>query len=326
MKPLCCCVAREPRFVCGWARVHSWCWLALTGGALLLGSTGARAAVVFETTSVYHQIRVTEEDGLRTLSFDRTSESRMSLSNPLAGHFEYTEMVHLVWLWYGKITNVLMIGLGGASTQRMFEHDYPGVEIETAEIDPAVVRVAKDYFYLQESARQRVSVEDGRVFLRRTRKQFDAILVDAYSENRYGAFIPQHLVTREFFALAASHLSTNGVLAYNVMGSLDGWQADLLGSVYKTLKTVFPQVYLFPCRSSMNVVFIATKAPERTDLTLLRSRADYLVREGRVKLPSFRERLNAFRPYAPATAAKAPLLTDDFAPLEGLLQGVSRQN
>ena len=140
----------------------------LQAGALLLSLGAARGAVVFETTSAYHHIQVVDEGDLRTLCFDRTSESRMLLSNPLSGHFEYTEMFHLAWLWYGKITNVLMIGLGGASTQRAFEHDYPGVQIDTAEIDPVVLRVAKDYFHFQESPRQHVFVEDGRVYLRRS--------------------------------------------------------------------------------------------------------------------------------------------------------------
>jgi spermidine synthase len=298
----------------------------LQAGALLLSCGVARAAVVFETTSAYHHIQVIDDGDLRTLCFDRTSESRMQLSNPLAGQFEYTEMFHLAWLWYGKITNVLMIGLGGASTQRAFEHDYPGVQIDTAEIDPAVLRVATAYFHFQESPRQHVFLEDGRVYLRRTAKQFDAIFVDAYAENRYGAFIPQHLLTREFFALAASRLTTNGVLAYNVMGSLNGWQAGLLGATYKTLKSVFPQVYLFPCTSSRNVVFIATKATEPIEFRLLYTRADFLLREGRVRLPSFRLRLNAFYRGAPPATATAPLLTDDFAPVEGLLQGVNRQD
>ena len=293
--------------------------------ALLLAFDTARAAVVFETTSAYHHIQVIDDGDLRSLCFDRTSESRMFLTNPLTGHFEYTEMFHMAWLWYGKITNVLMIGLGGGSTQRAFEHDYPGVQIDTAEIDPAVLSVAKDYFHFQESPRQRVFVEDGRVYLRRTTKQFDAILVDAYAENRYGAFIPQHLLTREFFTLASSHLSTNGVLAYNVMGSLNGWQAGLLGATYKTLKSVFPQVYLFPCSSSLNVVFIATKAREPTELSVLRMRADFLVREGRVRLPTFSLRVNAFYRSAPPSTASAPLLTDDFAPVEELLLGVDRQ-
>ncbi|PWU14042.1 MAG: hypothetical protein C5B50_18110 [Verrucomicrobia bacterium] len=298
----------------------------LLAGSLLLAFGAARAGVVLETTTAYHHIQVVDDGDFRTLCFDRSSESRMRLSNPLAGQFEYTEMYHLAWLWYGKITNVLMIGLGGASTQRAFEHDYPGVQIDTAEIDPVVLQVAKDYFHFEESPRQKVFLEDGRVYLRRATKQFDAILVDAYAENRYGAFIPQHLLTREFFTLAASRLSTNGVLAYNVMGTLNGWQSGLIGATYKTLKSVFPQVYLFPCSNGGNIVVIATKAPERTDLRVLSTRAEFLLRERRVQLPNFRLRLNALYQGTPAPALTAPLLTDDFAPVEGLLQGMGRQN
>ncbi len=301
------------------------CSAYLLSVAFAMATAGARGEKIFETTSAYHHIQVVDVNGLRMLFFDNSVESQMSLNNPLQGHFEYTEMFHLAWLWYGKITNVLMVGLGGASTQRAFEHDYPGLQIDTVELDPAVLQVAKRYFHFQESPRQRVFLEDGRVFLRRSQRQFDAIFLDAYSENRYGAFIPHHLVTTEFFTLAASHLGTNGVLAYNVMGSLQGWQADLLGAVYKTLKAVFPQVYLFPCRSSRNVVLIATKASEWATPNLLSLRADYLVRERRVRLPTFRERLTALYAIPPPSAARAPMLTDDFAPVEGLLAGVGRQ-
>jgi spermidine synthase len=293
--------------------------------ALTLVGVAGHAEVIYDAISAYHHIQVEDTRNLRTLRFDSTTQSQMSLRDPLQGHFEYTEMFHLAWLWYGKITNVLMVGLGGASTQRAFEHDYPGVQMETVEIDPAVLRVAKEYFHFQESPRQRVFLEDGRVFLRRTQKQFDAIFMDAYSQNRYGAFLPQHLVTKEFFTLASSHLTTNGVLAYNVMGTMDGWQSELLGAMYRTMKTVFPEVYLFPCRTSLNVVFIATKSPQRTDLNLLSQRADFLLRERRVTLPTFRTRLQAFHPNPPPSGARALLLTDDFAPVESLL-GVGRQN
>jgi spermidine synthase len=299
--------------------------LFLFCAAVMLVTGRAKAEVIYDATSTYHHIQVEDARDMRTLHFDNSIESRMSLKDPLAGAFEYTEMFHLSWLWYGKITNVLVVGLGGASTQRAFEHDYPGVQIETVELDPMVLRVAREYFHLQESPRQHVFLEDGRVFLRRTQKQFDAIFMDAYSQNRYGAFIPQHLVTKEFFALASSHLTTNGVLAYNVMGTLDGWQSELLGAMYRTMKTVFPQVYLFPCRTSLNVVLIGTKSAERTDVNVLSQRADFLIRQHRVTLATFRTRLQTFRPGPPPTSARAPLLTDDFAPVESLL-GVGRQN
>ena len=199
----------------------------------------AAAEVVFERTSAYHHIQVVDEQGVRTLSFDGSFETRMSLQNPLQGHFEYTEFFHMPWLWVNP-SNVLMIGLGGGSTQRAYQHYYPTVAVATVEIDPLVVRVARDYFSVGESPTHKIHVADGRVFLRRSTNYYDAILMDAYTENRYGSFLPRHLVTWEFFQIASARLTTNGVLAYNVIGQIHGQRANLLGAMHRTLKAVFP--------------------------------------------------------------------------------------
>ena len=112
--------------------------LAICCGWLAAGRPG-NSAVVFEITSPYHHIRVIDQDGTRMLSFDGSMETRMSLRDPLRGHFEYTEYFHMPWLWNAQLTNVLMIGLGGGSAQRAFAHYYPHATVTTAEIDPAVV-------------------------------------------------------------------------------------------------------------------------------------------------------------------------------------------
>jgi len=286
-------------------------------GALLPFSLGA-AQLVFEVTSPYHHIRVIDDAGQRTLCFDDATESRMSVQDPLSGHFEYTEYFHLPWLWNMQLTNVLMIGLGGASAQRAFEHYYPGVTIQTAEIDPMVVQVARDYFSFKESDRQRVRVEDGRVFLKRSTARYDLIVLDAYVRSRYGSSIPQHLATKEFFELVRERLTTNGVVAYNVIGTLNGWRADIVGAIYRTLKTVFPQVYLFPARSSMNVVLVATRAAGRAEINGLRQRASMLLQARRITLPGFRERVEMLQSLPPPNLSRCPVLTDDYAPVEGL--------
>jgi hypothetical protein len=144
--------------------------------------------------------------------------------------------------------------------------------------------------------------------------------MDAYVQNRYGSSIPYHLATKEFFALAADHLTTNGVLAYNVIGSMQASQPDLVGSLYNTLKSVFPQVYAFPSRQSYNVVLLATKSPDKVAFTTLSSRATSLIYYKRLLLPTFRDRLAAFRPDPPANYHTCKVLTDDFAPIDGLLR------
>jgi spermidine synthase len=287
---------------------------------LLCSVVSTPAPVVYETTSPHHHIKVIDEGGIRTLSFDGSMETRMSVQNPLQGHFEYTEFFHVPFLWNPLMTNVLMIGLGGGSTQRSYLHHYPHVTVQSVEIDPHVVRVARNFFHVEESPRHVIHVEDGRVFLRRTDQQFGAIMMDAYVNTRYGGSIPYHLATKEFFEIASKRLTTNGVLAYNVMGKPQAIGADVLGSMYKTLKTVFPNVYQFPARDSLNVVLIATKSAEKFNFNTIHTRASGLIQARRVTLPSFRGRLYSFRADPLANLHLCKILTDDFAPVDGLLK------
>lgn len=293
-----------------------WTVAALTLGLILLRP--ARAEVVFQTYSPYHHVLVIDDRGLRTLSFDGTHETRMLLGNPLRGHFEYTELFHFAWLWHTNLSRVLMLGLGGGSTQRAFLHYYPSVTLESVELDPVVVQVASNYFGVAASDRHRIAVSDGRTYLKRSRGPYDLIVLDAYVKHRYGSQIPHHLATREFFELVRDRLSPDGVLAYNVItsGSLQG--ADAGSAVARTLLTAFPQVFAFNAASSRNTVLIATREPQRLSVNDLTRRAGALVGAGLNPPPGLFARLRALHAGLPSGTDRAPVLTDDFAPVESL--------
>ena len=290
---------------------------ALAATCLLTWSDPIAAAVIYERTSPYHHVMVLDAGGVRTLSFDGSQETRMSLRNPLLGHFDYTEMFHLAWLWNTNIQDVLMIGLGGGSTQRSFLHYYPKVRIDSVDLDPVVVNVATNLFFVPVSERHRIHVADGRVYLRRATNDFDLIIVDAYVSNRYGSYIPPHLVTREFVESARAHLEPNGVLTYNVIGTLQGWKSDLVGALARTLYEVFPVVYYAPAASSKNVVLLACQTPEIMTGPQLQARASELIRRRVITLPTFYQRMNALG-QVPFPPNRAPILTDDHAPVESL--------
>ncbi len=286
---------------------------------------GLQGAVVFDAFSAYHHVQVVDQAGTRTLRFNGSMETRMSLANPLQGHFEYTEYFHMPWLWNPDLKRVLMVGLGGGSTQRAYQHYYTNAMIETVELDPVVVTVAKKYFGVTETPKHKIHCDDGRVFLRRATNLYDSIIMDAYTTTRYGSTIPPHLTTKEFFALASERLTTNGVVAYNVIGQVQGWRADFVGALYRTMKEVFPQVYLFPAVESLNVVVIATKSAEPLDAARLKRAAAALLRAGKIRLPTFSARLRSFVNVPPTAAARSPVLTDDRAPVESLLGNGERR-
>ncbi len=290
--------------------------------ALLLTCPGRASAqtVVFETTSPYHHIQVVDNQGNRTLHFDNSTQSRMSLSDPLQGHFEYTEYFHMPWLWNDHIQSVLMIGLGGGSIQRAFQAYWPQVKTETVEIDPQVLDVARRYFHFQETENMKVVIGDGRMFLRRTQETYDLIIMDAYTANRYGSYIPYPLVTQEFFIMARNRLTDNGMLAYNVIGKVNDTQNGILGSIYNTLKTCFTHVYMFSALRSKNVVLLATASQEPVTLSQLMRKVYQLTESKGVPFPNFNTCIRQFRADPPASAAVSEILTDDFAPVDGLIK------
>jgi spermidine synthase len=287
----------------------------------LLFAAVAEGAVRHRSQSAHNQITVEDKGGYRMLRFNGSMETRLLIANPLLGHFEYTDYFQMPLLWNPKAKRVLVMGLGGGSTQRAFQHYFPTVHVDTVELDPTVAKVAKEWFGVKENKTHKIHISDGRGYLRRNKeRKYDAIMMDAYSSNTYGSFIPYHLATKEFFQLASEDLTVNGVLAYNVIGTYNEWRADIVGSMYRTMKTVFPHVYHFPAADSRNIVLLGVKAKTGglTSATL-RARVD-LLRRAQPKLPAhFGPRLGRIQANAPLSAAKSPVLTDDHAPISKLL-------
>jgi spermidine synthase len=283
-------------------------------------SAEARAQVLFASHSRYNYVTVEDRGKYRVLSFNGSQESRVSRFNGLLGHFEYTEYLEMPLIWAPRAKRVLMIGLGGGSTQKAYNHYYPDIQVETVELDPMVVTAATKFFGVKKSAKLKIHVSDGRVYLKRNKDvKYDVILLDAYTSHRNGSFIPFHLATKEFFELASKNLTANGVLGYNVIGTTDGWRADNVGSLHRTLRTVFPNVYHFPARETRNIVFVATK--EKAPLTTKSLGAKYAeLLKARPKLsPHFLKRIQVIRNQVPKTAARSPVLTDSYTPASGLL-------
>ena len=229
---------------------------ALIAGA---GVLNANAQVIFEQYTAYHHILVEDKSDKRILWFDRAPQSTMSKTNPVEGAFEYTDFFHVPFLLDPTIRTAAFIGLGGGSGPKAFLRDYPNVHVDAVEIDPVVVRVARDLFSVPQTPRLTITTADGRQFLRRARGQYGTIIMDAYASGPYGAHIPYHLATREFFEIARERLTNGGSVVYNVIGAAGGMNDALLRNMHATLRALFEEVYVFQAASSLNTVFVAQK-------------------------------------------------------------------
>ncbi|MGW3774293.1 spermidine synthase [Actinomadura verrucosospora] len=109
---------------------------------------------------------------------------------------------------------VAVVGLGAGG---LAAYGRPGQRMDFFEIDPAVVRIARDprYFtYLRDCpCRVRTIVGDGRLELQRAPdRSYGMILLDAFSSDA----VPTHLLTRQAIGLYAAKLAPGGVLVFNV--------------------------------------------------------------------------------------------------------------
>lgn len=285
----------------------------------------AATRVIYRRDSLYHRIIVDEINGVRYLKFDNSWQSGMDLRDPDRAVFAYTDYLHLGLIFKPDAKKVLFIGLGGATAQKKFHKDYPQMTIHTAEIDPAVKEVAEQYFGFREDERMRVFLDDGRVYLRKTKETYDLIVLDAYFGSRYEVTLPFHLTTREFLQLAQARLSDDGVLVFNLVGRLEGPQSKVTRAILKTYRAVFPELYLFPVEyrqaiwlyGRRNLIVIAPKRALRLTPDAIVAQAKKLVQDGVVKIVKLPEyAADLYR--KPIPTDDVPILTDDYAPVEFL--------
>jgi len=197
---------------------------------------------MYEHTSRYHLLRVTDNDGVRLLKFERNQQSSMRLDDPFEGDIEYVSYFHLALAVQPSATRALVIGLGGGSIVKRMWRDYPEMHVDAVEIDPEVVDIAYELFELPRDERVRVIVGDGRDVVSCSNETYDLIVVDAFDDDR----IPQHLLTDEFLRELRDHLSPEGVVAYNVIGSVHGDHSKPFRSFYRTLSNIWRNVWMFP--------------------------------------------------------------------------------
>lgn len=306
-------------------RIPLWVFAAAVAG--LSASSPAPAAipgvggfrVIFQADSVYHHIVVAEDNVARYLRFDRSFQSGMYLADPFDSPFLYSAYAHLGLIFQPHPRRVLVVGLGGGSIQKRFWRDYPELTVETAELDPLVVMVARRFFAVPDDPRLPVAVQDGRQFLLRTTRRYDMIILDAY----FADSIPFHLTTVEFMRLVRSRLAPGGVAVSNIIGALEGPRSALFRAMYRTQGQVFPGLYPFPTAFRpyldadviRNILLVATAEAGL-------SREQILARARQVApRVTYRDFLRYAADYydAPVATGDVPLLTDDYAPVDTLL-------
>jgi len=273
-------------------------------------------SVVFAADGLYERIVIRDirlrDRTARVLLQDRNISGGLVLDDGSMA-FDYTQYFDLYRLFTPELKTALAIGGGAYSVPRSILRDAPRAIVDVAEIDPSLHALALRYFALPEDARLRNHVIDGRRFLHDTAERYDLIFSDAY---RSFISVPPQFTTLEFFRLARSKLKENGVLIANYYGSLAPESRATIYSAFRTMRAVFPQVYVIatvsPASEALqNFIFIGHNASNPDKRTDLRQAAAIEFATPMLRNVAALE----LRP-TNALLDAHPVLTDDFAPVE----------
>lgn len=248
----------------GLARRRHYAYLGLLifslGPILIPASLRPEAATILETESVYQYIQVQEHQGMRYLVYNEGTGTQ-SVYHPdkiITGHMYFDIMAAAPALFEEDNIDVLNIGLAGGTAVRSMTHLFDGhkeINIDGVEIDDKVVDIAREYFDINLD-NLNIHVQDGRIFSQLSDKNYDLILVDAYSNQIY---IPWHLTTNEFFSELNSLLNEKGIVALNLNATSE--ESELYQAVTNTMAHNFEFVYSAPIPKSFNYIIFASNQP-----------------------------------------------------------------
>src|ERR1043165_427037 len=195
--------------------------------AFILGLAGLPAnaqeqQLLHQERSLYRNIFVTQTGDERCMLFRYPRpfgrESCKLLHDPDKLIFDYTQMMLSGLYLNPNPQRILVTGEGGATIISALQEMLPNAQMGVVEIDGAVDRVARQYFDFKPGPKTRVTIEDGRVFVKRAaaaKPNYDMVLLDAFDAD----YIPEHMLTREFLNEVKAIMAPNGVIVANTFSN-----------------------------------------------------------------------------------------------------------
>lgn len=290
------------------ARYGAFVLLALAGLVSLTGcaSVSVGPKVIYEKPAMFGLLMVTDDGNeRRSLRFGNTGarQSTIKIGDPDHLEFEYAQLMAASLALVPAPRRLLVVGLGGGSLPVYLHRRYPQALVESVEIDPEVVKVAKSFFGLVEDARMKVHVGDGRAFIEKApAAAYDAILLDAFGSLE----VPGHLTTLEFLEAVKRAVAPGGVVLSNVW---DQRYNRLYDGMQRTHQEAFAELHLLVAGREVNRVFVGLVQPRGLEPAQL---AEAARREAAMRPYRFDAVDTLQRSYlaVPARDAAVPVLRD----------------
>lgn len=151
----------------------------------------------------------------------------------------------------GRRLRVLVMGGGGYSLPKYLAVYVPNARVEVVEVDPAMTKIAREQFFLDECLEVTGAEGDGRLmlvndnawgYLQRQDKPYDVIVNDAFSGKR--PLGP--MKTDEGARVVRAHLADGGVYLANVRSACEGRRSATLREVREAFGREFASCRVVP--------------------------------------------------------------------------------
>lgn len=264
--------------------------------------------------------QISDEDPsrlVRKLNLDYLIHGYVDMEDPAHLEYPYERVYRDVLRRYFKKSpaSVFFIGGGSFTFPRWVLHEWAGTRVDVAEIDPLVLEANRSALGLARDTPIRTFVGDARIVVDELPPdaRYDLIVGDAFND----LSVPFHLTTLEFNEKIASHLSPHGLYLVNM---IDSWAVGrLLNAYVTTLKKTFRHVRVFctnanGVRGTRETFVLAASMP---DMDFADVAAGHTTAFQGSLIPE--EMLAAL-----ALRNGVTMLTDDYAPVENLLEPVVR--
>jgi spermidine synthase len=235
-----------------------------------MSSSGTLGELEHEEVSDFSRIRIRRDGDVRALTFVRDNgeeavQSRIDLNAPQTLVSPYARSMFASYLYQPQPRRVLVVGLGGGAMVRFLTHHQPDVQIDAVEIDPAVVRLADQYFGVRTGGNVRVHTADAFSYIETTADRYDVIFMDAFlrpSADTDMTGVPSRLKTQEFLGRLKQTLAPGGVVAFNVN------EHDRMADDIASVAAVFGHavVYHSPPAENRVVIAVAGNLPADDEL------------------------------------------------------------
>jgi len=267
-----CLALAAPRFVPPWSKDvlgafqndHIGFFVDDAGRADLAGRMAGWSVLYFREGRA-STVSVVDQGWNRTLIVNGKAEAS---DDPIDGYIQLM-LGHVPVLMHADPKSAFILGMGTGITLGAVTAHPDLEEIVLGEIEPAVLG-ARPWFQAVNGdplgdPRLRVEIQDGRNFLKTTRRRFDVITADPIHPWTSGSV---YLYTREYYEIARDRLTPHGIMCQWL--PLTGLSGEDVRSVVATFASVFPHTSLW--QSSHDVLLIGSMDPQPPDLASLRER------------------------------------------------------